>query len=364
MNMKKNVIKWILPLVVLLNACKKDDNVAATVIPPVVVDTTSKQVAYVLSEGGFGANNSYLARRVDSSGVISTDYFLEKNPTITGGLGDLANDLIVYGNKIYILVNGSGKIAVLDLSTGVLIDTINVPAGPRFAVGYNGKVYATAYDGTVKVIDTTTLTITKSIVVGPNPEGLVAVGNYLYVANSGGFNPVPDSTISVVDLSTELEIQKITACVNPQRIEANSLGDIYVSSYGNFTSIPATIAVVSSATKTLKTVLSTTDYSYDHLRIHNDTAYFYNNYGGIGTAKMYNTLTNTTIRNEFITDGTVITTPYGINIDDKGDVYIADAGDFSTTPGIITCFNKNGVKKFSFSVAPAINPNKIVFVNR
>ncbi|MFT3909218.1 MAG: hypothetical protein QM737_07295 [Ferruginibacter sp.] len=209
--MKKNVIKWILPLVVLLNACKKDDNVATAVIPPVVVDTTSKQVAYVLSEGGFGANNSYLAYRVDSSGALTADYFHEKNSSLAG-LGDLANDMIVYGNKIYILVNGSGKIHILNLTTGVLIDSINVPSGPRFAVGYNGKVYATAYDGTVKVIDTTSLTITNSIVVGPNPEGLVAVGNYLYVANSGGFNPVPDSTVSVVDLSTELETMKITAC--------------------------------------------------------------------------------------------------------------------------------------------------------
>src|ERR1700750_3434835 len=105
MSMKKNVIKWILPLVVLLNACKKDDNVTTTVIPPVIVDTTSKQVAFVLSEGAFGGNNSYLAYRVDSSGALSADYFLEKNPTITGGLGDLANDMIVYGNKIYILMN-------------------------------------------------------------------------------------------------------------------------------------------------------------------------------------------------------------------------------------------------------------------
>ncbi|MFT3909217.1 MAG: hypothetical protein QM737_07290 [Ferruginibacter sp.] len=123
------------------------------------------------------------------------------------------------------------------------------------------------------------------------------------------------------------------------------------------------MAVLSSATKTRIDILSTTDYSYDHLRIHNDTAYFYNNYSG-GPVKTYNTLTHTGISDNFITDGTVVTTPYGVNIDAKGDVYIADAGDFSTTPGIITCFNKNGVKKFSFSVAPAINPNTIVFVNR
>jgi YVTN family beta-propeller protein len=52
----------------------------------------------------------------------------------------------------------------------------------------NGKLFVTAYDNTVSVIDTTTLSIVNSITVGPNPEGIATTGNYLYVANSGAFN--------------------------------------------------------------------------------------------------------------------------------------------------------------------------------
>ena len=102
-------------------------------------------------------------------------------------------------------------------------------------------------------------------------------------------------------------------------------------------------------------------YQYSNVRIFNTTAYFYNNYGGVGTSKVYNTYTNTVIRNEFITDGTVVQTSYGINIDEQnGDVYIADAGNF-TSAGKVTCFSSAGIKKFSFSVAPGVNPNKILF---
>lgn len=360
--MKRSLIKWFLPMLVVLNSCKKDNDTPAPVIPPVVVEPASKGGKFVLSEGGFGANNSKLAYRVDSSGVVTGDYFLQQNPTLTGGLGDLANDMIIYGSKIYIVMNGSANITVLKLANGEQITTIPVPAGPRFAVGHNGKVYVSAYDGTVKVVDTTALSISNSITVGPNPEGIVAVGNYLYVANSGGFNPVPDSTVSVVDLSTELETQKITACVNPQKIEANSLGELYVSSYGDFGSIPPTIAVLSSATKTRIATLGT-EYSYDHIRIYNDTAYMYNNYGGVGTCKTYNTLTHATIRNEFITDGTSIGIPYGINIDETtGDVFIADAISFTATSGKVVCFGRDGAKKYEFSTAPGSFPNKIVFV--
>jgi hypothetical protein len=58
---------------------------------------------------------------------------------------------------------------------------------------------------------------------------------------------------------------------------------------------------------------------------------------------------------------TIITTPYGINVDyQNGDVYIADAKNY-VSAGSVTCFSSAGVNKFSFSVAPGVNPNKIVF---
>src|SRR4051794_19525613 len=107
--MKKNVIKWILPIVVLFSACKKDDKVATNVTPaPVVTQSNNFGGEFVLSEGGFGANNSKLLYRLDSSTAIANDYFVQQNPTLTGGLGDLANDMIIYGGKIYIVMNGSG----------------------------------------------------------------------------------------------------------------------------------------------------------------------------------------------------------------------------------------------------------------
>ncbi|MEO7044402.1 MAG: YncE family protein, partial [Ferruginibacter sp.] len=196
------------------------------------------------------------------------------------------------------------------------------------------------------------------------PEGMAIVRNNLYVANSGGYNYVdgPDSTVSVVDLSMQKEIKRIkTGTLNPQKIEANSAGDLYVTGYGNFGSVPASVSIINSTTNTFKNKLGT-DFSYPFLRIYHDTAYFYNNYGGVGTAKVYNTITNTTVRSEFITDGTVITTPYGINIDEEnGDVYIMDAKDYVTS-GAVTCFDKNGKKKFTFSVTPGVDPNKVIFI--
>ncbi len=361
--MKRNVIKWILPLVILLNACKKDDTYITAA--PVIAPATG---VYVLSEGNFATNSTRLAYRPFSTGVVSGDFFLQQNPTRIGGLGNTGNDMIIYGSKLYIVMNVTSNVTVLNAANATFIKQIDFlngasPKSPRYAVAARGKVYVTAYDNTVSVIDTTSLAIINTINVGANPEGIATTGNYLYVANSGGFNPVADSTVSVIDMNTELEVKKIKVGLNPQKIEVNSAGDVYVSAYGNAFAtvpIPASVSVISSATNTLTTTLGN-DYQFDHIRIFNDIAYLYNNYGS-GTVKLYNTITNTLVRNSFVTDGTIITASYGVNIDEEnGDVYIADAKDFSA-PGEVICFDKNGRKKFLFSVTPGVSPNKVLFL--
>ena len=361
--MKSKFLRIILPVTasLFLSACKKDVTIRA--IEP--VQLTPAIGEYILSEGGFGSNNTKLSYYVNSTATISGDFFLQQNPSIPAGLGDTGNDMIIYGGKLYIVMNNSGRVTVTNASNAIFLKNIsffNGPANkfPRSLVGARGKVYVTASDNTVSVIDTSALTIIKTIPVGANPEGIAASANYLYVANSGGFNPVPDSTVSLVDLNTETEIRKIKVGVNPNKIEISAGGNIFVSAYGNFTTIPASLSVIDGSSN-LTSVNLGSGFNYSHIRIFNDIAYLYNNYGGGGTAKVYNTATNTVIRNEFVTDGTAIQTTYGINVDEQnGDVYIADARNF-TTAGSVTCFSSAGVKKFSFSVAPGVNPNKIIF---
>ena len=357
MNFRKTSIAFV-SVVAILAACKKVDVPVA--VAPVLLSPAVGE--YILSEGSFGGNNTKLAFYTNNTVTLSGDFFLQQNPTLTAGLGEIGNDAIIYGSKMYIVMNGSGRVTVLNAASAILIKNISflnntVNKQPRYAVGAKGKVYVTSYDNTVSVIDTTSLSIIKSITVGANPEGIAASSNFLYVANSGGFNTTPDSTVSVIDLNTEQEIRKIKVGVNPYKIEINTAGNIFVSAYGDYSNIPASISVINGSTNTTSTNLGS-NFAYSNIRIFGNIAYFY---GGTGTAKVYNTATNTIVRNEFITDGTVVQTAYGLNIDEQnGDVYIADAGNY-TTAGKVICFNSMGVKKFSFSTAPGINPNKILF---
>lgn len=78
---------------------------------------------YILSEGLFNQNNSSLARYSFNQQKRTSNYFSANNQR---GLGDTANDMAIYGNKIYIVVNVSSTVEVMDFTTGKSIRQIQM----------------------------------------------------------------------------------------------------------------------------------------------------------------------------------------------------------------------------------------------
>ena len=77
---------------------------------------------------------------------------------------------------------------------------------------------------------------------------------------------------------------------------------------------------------------------------------------------VYNAKTQAAAQANFITDGTVITTPYAISVDEiSGEVFISDAKDYSSN-GTLYAFDKTGKKEYS--ITTGINPGRITFVNK
>ncbi len=57
-------------------------------------------------------NNSTLTHVDGAAGIVTTDYFSAQNKR---PLGDTGNDIAIYGNKMYIVLNVSSQIEVTDL---------------------------------------------------------------------------------------------------------------------------------------------------------------------------------------------------------------------------------------------------------
>jgi len=367
----KNMKQIILPILALLfitQSCKKDP-IEPVVDPPVVkpvTDTTyTTKGLYVLNEGLFNMNNSTLTYYSFADSVPQTDYFNLQNGR---KLGDTGNDIAIYGNKMYIIVNVSSQLEVVNPFTGKSIKQIpffngDKPRQPRYIAFNKNKAFVCSFDGTVAVIDTATLEIEKYITVGRNPDGIAVANNKVYVSNSGGLDyPNYDNTVSVIDVATLVETKKITVRINPYIIVPDKYGDLYVISRGNYGDVKMCLQIIDSKTDELKYTFP--GFEALNLAINGDTAYvyYYDFMTGSGSKIMLiNVKNETIIRDNFITDGTVIETAYGITVDKQsGNVFITDAHGFVHT-GNVVCFSKEGKKKYSFKAG--LNPGHIAFLN-
>lgn len=337
-------------------SCKKD-NPTPDPVPP----TEKVEGLYILSEGSWGSSNASLSYYDFQTSILTHNVFKTANPSVVLGLGDVANDLSIYGSKMYIVVNNSNKVEITNAKDVKLLKTVAI-SQPRYVAFYQANAFVTSTDGYVHVIDTSSLSIVKKIKVGNNPEQLVVAGNKLYVANSGGYNaPNYDNTISVIDLSTQQETKKITVDINLKDLVADAQGDLYVSSLGDYGAKPNRLFVVDPRTETVKKKF---DFGVSGIKIQGDFAYAYSFDFNTFTAQYIkiNTVTDMVVTTNLLagTGAAAISVPYGIAVDGiNGDLYISDAKDF-VSPGEVFCFDNKGELKWKKTVG--VLPNGFAFL--
>ncbi|WP_259070177.1 DUF5074 domain-containing protein [Mucilaginibacter sp. X4EP1] len=334
----------------ILASCHKDKKVT-----PVTVVATSG--LYVLNQGLFQDNNSTLSFYNYTNQQTTADVFSAVNGR---GLGDTGNDIEIYGSKTYIVVNVSSTIEVIDTKTAKSIAQIKLFNGstarePRDIVFYKNNAYVTAYDGTVAVIDTTTLTVGQSITVGNSPEQLTVANGKLYVANSGGLNyPNYSNTVSVINLSTNTVTKTLTVGLNPQNVVADAYGNVYVLSAGDYNTVGSSLAIIDDNADVVK---SQANFDGSNMAIQGDNIFFTTSANKV---EIYNAKSQSITNPGFITDGTVITTPYTVTSDGTtGEVFVTDAKDYISN-GTLYAFDKTGKKEYSITVG--INPGKIALI--
>ena len=318
---------------------------------------------YLLNEGNMGSNKATIDYLDFSKGIYIRNIYGERNPNVIKELGDVGNDIQVYGNRLYAVINCSHKVEVMDLYTCRRIGQIDIP-NCRYIRFHGDKAYISSYVGPVSIdpnaqlgaifeVDTATLRITRQVTVGYQPEEFEIIDNYIYVANSGGYRaPDYDSTLSVVNLTDFRQVKKIPVCVNPHRVRKDQYNRLWITSRGDHKEVSQQLVCFQPLHPTLYTLHH---ISPSEMVIIGDSMYYYgahwsdetmSNQITYGVLNIQYPITNT---QSFITDGTEknIKIPYGIQVNPyNGDIYITDAKNYVSS-GQLHCYSHEGKRKWS-----------------
>lgn len=265
---------------------------------------------------------------IGNDGGTLQDAFAKANNM---ALGDTPNDAIVYGSKLYIVVNGDYCVWVVDRRKLNVLKQISTTAlmgsdkgkQPRRIVAAGGSVYISTFDGYIAAIDTTDYTMTACYAAGSYPEGMAVANGKLYVANSD-LSQNKNPSISEIDLATgNVTDHKDALITNPVSI-ATVGSAMYVLDSGwyddNWAQHDAGIRKIENGT-----IEKLADATFMAADARKGLVYYVNSaYGAEGatvTYSVYDTRTGKT--RQFIT-GDGVDSPAAIAVDPvNGDVYIS-----------------------------------------
>ena len=320
---------------------------------------------YLLNEGNMGNNKSTLDYFDYKEGTYYKNIYSERNPTVVKELGDVGNDLLIYGEKMYAVINCSHKVEVMNANDATRITKIDIP-NCRYIVGNEGYVYVSSYVGPVQIdptapkgavfkVDTLSMQVVGNVEVGYQPEEMTIVGNRLYVVNSGGYMPPNyDNTISVIDLDkfTLCDVIQLDKTANFHRLDHDSMGRLWLSSRGNyFGDMNSNLYVVDPKGKQ---IIKDMGIPVSDMWVDGNYAYIISAEWSYVTGKNTVSYAKIDMQSMEILDRNIIKDgsdanikiPYGIAVNPiTKDFYVTDAKSYVVS-GTLYCYGSDGVMKW------------------
>ena len=108
----KQFFLYFLPLLLVATSCREDELVVPTEYE--IIGDENKETSirgfYLVNEGNMGSNKCTLDFYDYHTGLYSRNFYAERNPNVIKELGDVGNDIGIYGSKLYVVVKYMTKI--------------------------------------------------------------------------------------------------------------------------------------------------------------------------------------------------------------------------------------------------------------
>jgi YVTN family beta-propeller protein len=349
-------------LSLIVMSCKKESSNPDDNIPEdsVYVNIIGDSI-YIVNQGNMGSMNGSISLYDPKDSLVQNNLFETANPGKK--TGDVVQSMGIANNKGYILVNNNHLIKVVSLPDFVQVAEIEV-GYPRNFLQINEKIAYVTCSGEesnfIAIIDLTNNSAPYFLTTGNGPENLVKCGQFVYVANSGGWYAT-DSTVSVINSGTTKVIKQIVVGENPTDLVCDADSNIWVICKGyydnNWKNGESKLVKINHESKEVEKsfIVGTAfdDFETSLLTISKDlkTIYF-NERGGVYAFK----ITDSALpANPLISTGKL----YGLDVNPQnGDIYCMYSGDF-VSAGKVEMYDKDGNKKNEFS--SGIGPCQAVF---
>lgn len=320
---------------------------------------------FILNEGQYYSHINGTLDFLDySSDQVSRGVFSATN---SRSLGGTPNNAILVGSYLYMACTDENRVEIIHNKTFKSAGHVDITS-PRELATDGEYVYVSSYTGKVSKINAQTRTLEKtSEVVGSHLEGIVTLGDYVYVANSTDGTKVytdPDfyqKNVCRLDKKTLVKTTDIIVGLNPTQLLTDGRS-IYVLCMGNYSTEKAHVEAFLPTTLRKEKLFEATMMSYD---MFGNILFVNAPYGASVTYGVYNVSKE---KVEPWTPSEAPKFPYSIGVDPvSSDVYVSSQSpdpDHPTsasysTDGILYRYDSKGTLKKKYTIG--VNPGTIVF---
>jgi len=190
---------------------------------------TATEGIFIVNEGNFMTGNGSLSFYSKESVKIYNDLFISVNKR---PLGDVPNSLGIFDDKIFIVVNNSGKIEVTESNSLKSLATITGIVSPRFILFINNKkaYVSSLYSTKLAIINPSDYTITGSINIRRTSEAMIRQEEKVFVSCwSGG------DEIIVINTATDRILDSLKVAHEPESMVIDKYGRLWVLCSGSYT---------------------------------------------------------------------------------------------------------------------------------
>ena len=346
----KRDLHYLLSLLLLvtltLSGCKKEDD-DDTPVPP-----SSSSTVLVSCEGSFLASNASLSAYDTEGGTVTDNVFESVNGY---AIGDILQSITVDGQRIFLVVNNSGKVEVMNGETYEAELPILGLSSPRhLAKVSEAKAYVTnnsfGAGNDISILDIQNNTVSGNIDIDLDTEGILVSGGFAYAC-------APYSNeLQVISTQTDQVVSTIDVGLGANHIVQDDQGDLWILRFeldAMFAIIDMEIVQVSPA---LGAVLATYQvpqpWNYTNRLVANGSDVFVLN----GDVFHVNTV-NSTLEDEPVIEVGALS--YGIGVDPQnGDIYIGEASGLGLAGSV---YRFNSAYQPLDTVTVGVGPNGFHF---